>query len=254
MIDILDSYQAWRQQNNVRMHELLSRSVSALVAAMESHNLSKVSADYSGSNDSSDGIGFMSAWDENGKMTQGAHGFTVIEPLMSDVIDALTGIYYLGYENNEGGRGTVTVDLLAREVRIEHFYLGIECDTTEYLITAEEDEDLAALLQEHTPAELNEQTRYAYMRFEGYGDSGQMEECDPAAQPFEDWGYTVLENKLPGWEINNGGGAEFMIDFQERRVQASIWSNIEEECDSSVHTLSFDEVLNRAPTNEDQAA
>ena len=231
--------------------ENIKESLEGLISAMQKAGIVSIVADYGGYGDNWDGMGSLTAIDGNNKKVYQCP--LSVQRAAEDFVVEVVDTYHAGFENNDGGRGTVTIDLLAREVRIEHIYLGVESDTTERLIAAEEDEDLAALFQEHAPVEINERSRYARMRFEGYGDSGQMEECDPAARPFEDWGYTVLENELPGWEVAEGGGAEFMIDFQERRVRASIWSNMEVEGDPIVHTLSFDEVL-RAPSGEAQAA
>lgn len=228
----------------------IKKSLEALLSAMEKAGIVSIVADYGGYGDSWDGIGSLAAIDsENkniGKITPS------IQRAAEDFVVDVVNTYHAGFENDDGGRGTVTLDLrrAGEEIVLEHVYIDTVRDEENHLVSSEDDEELALLFGLHAQAALDKGVRRAVILIEGYGDSGQTECLEKFAKPFENWAYSFLESKLPGWEINEGGGAEFVIDFQHKKVSAVLWSNREEEMDPDVDKLGLQDVLGQPQSSE----
>jgi len=122
-----------------------------------------------------------------------------------------------GYENNEGGYGTLTI----------HPFLGLA--ELEHSQRYQDTEDMG-IGTRSLPEPL--QQRLAQLgvtditaHFNGYGDSGEMEDLtvEPSNVQIEDGLREELENflleQLPGgWEINEGSFGDFVIDVSEGQV------------------------------------
>lgn len=228
----------------------IKKSLESLLTAMREAGIVSIVADYGGYGDSWDGIGSLTSIDSENKNIGKIPA--PIQGAAEDFVVELVDTYHAGFEKGEGGRGTVTLDLrrAGEEIVLEHVYLEFARDEENHLVSGEDDEELALLFEQNARAALDKGVRRAAILIEGYGDSGQTERLEDFAGPFEDWAYSFLESKLPGWENNEGGGAEFVIDFQHKKVSAVLWSNRDEEMDPDVHKLGLQDVLGQPRSNE----
>ncbi len=131
-----------------------------------------------------------------------------------------------GYQNNEGGYGTLTVYPFLGFAQLEHYD------------NFEESEDM-----ETVPAALPEELRQRLShtgissvaaRFDGFGDSGQMEEVTVLPESAEldgdleeDLENFLLDQLVPGWENNEGGYGDFTVDVQTGEVTAETYSRVQ---------------------------
>lgn len=138
-----------------------------------------------------------------------------------------------GYENNEGGGGTLTLypflGLAEREHR-DHFTdtedMGVRCG------------QLPAGLRGRL---LRLGVTTASAHFDGYGDSGNIEELqvEPQGITLGDGLRDALDDflieRLPGgWENNAGGYGDFLIDVASGQVTVDAYWRLETELDAQV--------------------
>lgn len=194
------------------MEEVDLTSAKKLFEAMSAMSIDKIEAQYQGYGDDFDGIEIEPHSISN-----------TLKSLATDAVSELADHFYPGFENNSGGGGDITFDATEREIRIRHYWIVEEMDEEFATITPEDDEDLAKIM-----ATLPNQGEGTAL-IEGYGDSGQVEQIDPIIQPLEDWMFDKLNELLPGWEINSGGGAEFTVDLDNQEVNVRYWSNYEDQ-------------------------
>jgi hypothetical protein len=124
-----------------------------------------------------------------------------------------------GYENNDGGYGSLTVYLLLGLAGLEHR----DC--------YEDTEDMDGASAPMPPALHQRLTVLGVTsvtaRFDGYGDSGHVEDLavEPASVALGDELSAELEDFLlgilpAGWEINEGGYGTFAVDVAAGRAEA----------------------------------
>ena len=60
-------------------------------------------------------------------------GSVTVPSLLESMIYEIIGIYHSGYENNEGGYGAITLDLVNKYANIDHtsYYDGDDNETVE---------------------------------------------------------------------------------------------------------------------------
>jgi hypothetical protein len=181
--------------------------------ALEEHGINQVIIRYEGSGDS----GAVQDID-----------YTPENVLLPDWVDGMLrdlaeGYCPDSYANNEGGYGTLTIDVLDRVAEREHYG------------RYEETQDLDA-----QPAPLPRSLRRRLSRlgvrsisahFDGYGDSGQIDQLDVEPESavldrsLADALENFLLNQLPGgWEINEGSTGVFTVDVPNGQVTlAASW-------------------------------
>lgn len=79
-----------------------------------------------------------------------------------------------------------------------------------------------------------------YVKFDGNGDSGQIEQAEDESGSIinvsanvEDWCYNQLESKYGGWEINEGSSGQFIFDLDNNTCELEFgWNNENTECDT----------------------
>lgn len=194
------------------MEEVNLTSAKKLFEAMSAMGIDEIEAHYQGYGDNFDGIEIEPHSISN-----------TLKSLAADAVSALVDHFYPGFENNSGGGGDITFDATERVVRIRHYWSVEEMDEEFATITPEDDEELAKIM-----ATLPNQGKGTAL-IEGYGDSGQLEQIDPIIQSMEDWMLSKLDELLPGWENNNGGGAEFTVDLNNQEVNVRYWYNYEDQ-------------------------
>jgi hypothetical protein len=138
-----------------------------------------------------------------------------------------------GYANNEGGYGSLTLYPAHGLAELEHY--------DRYEDTEEMDAAVAAL-----PAGLRQGlsrrgVRTVMALFDGYGDSGQLDELTVAPDNVEL--NTALKDKLEafllgqlpgGWEINEGSFGSFTVEVATGRVVLDGSWRTEEESEARV--------------------
>ena len=186
-------------------------SLKEILDDMKKSGIEEILAFYQGYGDNFDGVEIASP--DPRKLPDGLG-----DKVVSVVFDVVTDLYP-GFENNSGGGGEVTFYATERVVRVRHYWVVERMDEEFATITPEDDEELAKIL-----ATLPNQGKGTAL-IEGYGDSGQVEQIDPIIQSMEDWMLSKLNKLLPGWEINDGGGAEFTVDLDNQEVSVRYWSN-----------------------------
>jgi hypothetical protein len=191
--------------------------LSVLCDALQEHGITRLVVQYQGSGDSGGVEEFettpqdvpLPAWVED-KIQEVAEGYCPD-----------------GYENNEGGYGTLTVLPFAGLAQLEH------CDRFE---------DSEAIPTEPVVLPQRLRSRLVQLgittvtaRFDGYSDSGQIDEMTaepPTAVLGELEGELeeVLLEMLPdGWEINEGSYGEFHVDVRAGQIELEGWSRIEQD-------------------------
>ena len=186
-------------------------SLKEILDDMKKSGIEEILAFYQGYGDNFDGVEIASP--DPRKLPDGLG-----DKVVSMVFDVVTDLYP-GFENNSGGGGEVTFYATERVVRVRHYWVVERMDEEFATITPEDDEELAKIM-----ATLPNQGKGTAL-IEGYGDSGQVEQIDPIIQSMEDWMLSKLNKLLPGWEINDGGGAEFTVDLDNQEVSVRYWSN-----------------------------
>ena len=79
-----------------------------------------------------------------------------------------------------------------------------------------------------------------YVKFDGNGDSGQIEQAEDESGSIinvsanvEDWCYNQLESNYGGWEINEGSSGQFIFDLDNNTCELEFgWNNENTECDT----------------------
>jgi hypothetical protein len=106
----------YRQQELARLDTAKARLKTEIIPRLKQWGVSKVKAEYSGYGDSGciDGITYLDAHDQpvNMDMVRAAS-----DP---DIENVLYEFLPAGFEINDGSQGTLTVDVTAGTVRIEH--------------------------------------------------------------------------------------------------------------------------------------
>jgi hypothetical protein len=138
-----------------------------------------------------------------------------------------------GYENNEGGYGSLTVYPLEGLAKLEHSdcYEDSEAiDTPTATLSRGLRKRLAKLGVQRVTA-----------RFDGYGDSGQIEsvEVEPEtvslAKDLQDELEDFLIERLPGgWEINAGSWGEFTVNVPAGHVEVAAYWRVEADTEPQV--------------------
>lgn len=182
---------------------------------MNKSGIKEIRVFYQGYGDNFDGVEIVSP--DRSSLPNG------LEDKVASAVSDMVIDLYPGFENNSGGGGDITFDATERVVRIRHYWSVEEMDEEFATITPEDDEELAKIM-----ATLPNQGKGTAL-IEGYGDSGQVEQIDSIIQPLEDWMLSKLDELLPGWETNNGGGADFTVDLDNQKVNVRYWSNYEDQ-------------------------
>lgn len=103
--------------------------LGAILAALSAHNVTSIEIEYSGQGDEGDiddvefyatsEDGTLSMWDPPAK-TPDAELYSTAHELFGNFAYERLEKLYSGWENNEGARGTISIDLVANTVAIEH--------------------------------------------------------------------------------------------------------------------------------------
>jgi hypothetical protein len=160
-------------------------------------------------------------------------GVAVPRRLEGRLRDVAEGYCPDGYATGDGGDGSLTVYPALGVAELEH------CDRYEDAVAADVP---AAPLPDALRRRLTGRgiTRVT-ARFDGCGDSGQVEELtaepdpaaldDPLAQALEDF----LLGLLPGgWEINEGGYGELAVDVATGRAEADAYWRVAKDSETRV--------------------
>lgn len=138
-----------------------------------------------------------------------------------------------GYENNEGGFGTLTLYLREGLAEREH------CDR----FTSTEDMDIAPVpLPDELRAKLSMVgVKTVAATFDGYGDSGQIEslEVEPTGTALGAALETELDDFLnaqppDGYENNAGGFGDFLVDVFAGEVHVNASWRLDDETEAEV--------------------
>lgn len=203
-------------------------NIHHILAALRQTAAARVAATVYGSSDEWSGIEEVDVADERGHFVPvGAS----VEQAVARLFERTTCQVFGGYENDSGGRVECDLDVATGRIRATFYPNVMERDEHSFAVLIQDDARLAAIFAA-TPG-----TGSASILIEGYGDSGCVEEADAAAEPFEAWAMEWLNRTLPGWEINDGGGAEFTIDFDRRAVYITAWTNEEGEGEPQTVTI-----------------
>jgi len=131
-----------------------------------------------------------------------------------------------GYENNDGGYGSVTLFPFHGVAELEHYD---RYEDSEEMQTSgiELPEDLCEALARTGVTALS-------LTFDGYGDSGQVDHVENTPETVEidqdlvDRLEDLLMESLPsGWKNNAGGFGTFTVDVAESSVEADTWWRVE---------------------------
>ncbi|MCX8016517.1 MAG: hypothetical protein N2690_01245 [Rhodocyclaceae bacterium] len=147
-----------------------------------------------------------------------------VKELFGDLVEELVYDKLDGFWNCAGGRGSVELCLSKSMLTMDLTYYAQDREEFSYEVDAASDPMLAELFDQH--AATDSANQYGRILITGYGDSGGTEEQEGSVDQFENWCYDFLENKLPGWEIGDGGGGEFTFDFKGRRVSILLFANV----------------------------
>ena len=198
--------------------QLKDVELSVVCDALQEHGIKSVVVRYSGSGDqgSVEEVAFEPAdvqlpgW---------------IETTLEDVAECYCP---QGYENNEGGYGTLTIHPFEGVAELEH------CDHFE-------DSEAIDTRTPILPQELRRRlvqlgVQRVLARFDGYGDSGQIDlmEVEPETVKLDKDLHQDLENflleELPsGWEINAGSYGEFTVDVAAGHIELDAFWRIEKD-------------------------
>ncbi len=133
-----------------------------------------------------------------------------------------------GYENNEGGYGTLTVYPELGLAELEHF--------DRYQDTEPLSSRPARLSRKLLRPLVELGVTAVRARFDGYGDSGQIEGIDtePANIALDDALQDGLQdfflNRLPsGWEINEGAFGTIVVDVATGKVTTDAYARLERD-------------------------
>lgn len=203
-------------------------------ALSDAEGIDFLNAEFTGSSDEFDGVHGVSARGV-GETSELLKASAELADLFTDLVDMLIDEKIEGFWNGDGGRGSVDLCWSESTLTLTFAYYTQDTEYFHYTVTAEEDEELKALFDEHTPKELNGDNTVCNINFEGYGDSGCSEHVDSEVEAFEEWCDKHLEEHLPGWEINDGGGGNYSIDFETRTVTAELFSHEQTESDDDVY-------------------
>ena len=115
--EYLEQFMAqYRQQEVARLDTAKARLKTEIIPRLKQWGVSKVRAEYSGYGDSGciDGITYLDAHDQpvNMALVQ-PDGAPVIEDVLYEFLPA-------GFEINDGSQGTLTIDVAAGTVTLEH--------------------------------------------------------------------------------------------------------------------------------------
>ena len=106
----------YRQQEVARLDTAKARLKTEIIPRLKQWGVSKVRAEYSGYGDSGciDGITYLDAHDQPVNMA-------LVQPYSAPVIeDVLYEFLPAGFEINDGSQGTLTIDVAAGTVTLEH--------------------------------------------------------------------------------------------------------------------------------------
>jgi hypothetical protein len=186
--------------------------------ALEEHGITQVVIHYDGSGDSG---------------SVGEVDYTPADKSLPDWIDAklralAEGYCPEGYENNEGGYGTLTLNVLDGLAELEHH--------DRYEDAEDLDVPTVPLPQELQQRLTQLGVTAITAHFDGFGDSGQIDQMtvepdsvtlDPGLSDALD---DFLVEQLPGgWEINEGSFGDFQVDVANGQVTAEAFSRVAEE-------------------------
>lgn len=115
--EYLEQFMAqYRQQEVARLDTAKARLKTEIIPRLKQWGVSKVRAEYSGYGDSGciDGIAYLDAQDQPVNMA-------VVLPASNPAIeDVLYEFLPAGFEINDGSQGTLTIDVAAGTVTLEH--------------------------------------------------------------------------------------------------------------------------------------
>lgn len=115
--EYLEQFMAqYRQQEVARLDTAKARLKTEIIPRLKQWGVSKVRAEYSGYGDSGciDGITYLDAHDQPVNMA-------LVQPASAPVIeDVLYEFLPAGFEINDGSQGTLTIDVAAGTVTLEH--------------------------------------------------------------------------------------------------------------------------------------
>ena len=115
--EYLEQFMAqYRQQEVARLDAAKARLKTEVIPRLKQWGVSKVRAEYSGYGDSGciDGITYLDAQDQPVNMT-------LVQPACNPAIeDVLYEFLPAGFEINDGSQGTLTIDVAAGTVTLEH--------------------------------------------------------------------------------------------------------------------------------------
>jgi hypothetical protein len=197
--------------------------LAILADALQEHGVTLVVVCYEGSGDSG----------AVGEVAYTPPNVSLPKWLEVNLRDVAEGYCPDSYENNEGGYGTLTIYPCLGLAELEHHdrYEDSESIDTQPVALPRR---LARPL-----------SRLGIMRitahFDGYGDSGQMEELTVEPESavldgaLEDELQDFLLDQLPGgWEINEGSYGEFTIDVTGGQVEVDAYWRVEKDSDPQV--------------------
>ena len=181
--------------------------LAALCDHLRERDIEKITIMYDGSGDSGgvERIEFEPA------------GANIPDLLDDQLRDLAEGYCPDGYENNDGGYGTLLLHISPGLAELEHFDRFGDSESM-HVETSPLTDELKQLLAQAGITHLT-------ARFDGFGDSGQIETItaepegieisDELSQKLDDF---LLEQLPGGWEINAGSFGEFDIDVHEETV------------------------------------
>lgn len=198
-------------------------TLAVLCGALQSQGVERIVIRYAGSGDSG-AIEHIEYEPESA-----APGKTVEDHLCDVAEDYCPA----GYQNNEGGYGTLTIYPGQGLAELEHS-------------NRFEDTEAVSIEAAQLPQTLRQRlaqlgVALVSARFDGFGDEGLVEEV--TAQPdsvvldtgVEEELENFLFDQLPeGWENNEGGYGEFTVEVPTGRVTVDAYWRIEEDSDPHI--------------------
>jgi hypothetical protein len=194
--------------------------LSVLCDALQEAGVSCVVARYEGSGDS----GAVA------EVEYAPEGCSVPAWVQDKLLVVAEGYCPDGYENNEGGYGSLTVFPFAGLAQLEHY-------------DRQEDTEPMDAGPARLPAPLRRRlsalgVTAVTAHFDGYGDSGAIDgfSVEPGTAvlgaDLEGALEDFLLGRLPGgWQDNEGCYGEFAIDVQGSTVEAEAWWRVEKDAD-----------------------
>jgi len=174
----------------------------------------------------------------------------IVKKVLTD-LDEKGGIETPDVDDINYERISITLDAVARQLTIEHYYSYYEPseeDVTSWSEKDYEDEDENTITQlfnsinEENP-EIKPKNGILTVRYNGSGDSGYMEdyfeEGGSVPSNIEDWCYDQLGNLHAGWEINEGSNGRFVFDFNNNIIELFHTFNNEESQTNTVYEEKF---------------